>query len=225
MIGFFQYTLGNALLFWALKSLPATAGSLALSLTPIPALLLGIIWLRERPTRLQLLGIIGAIGGSVLFFSAGLKPGAPLALGLLGIAVLSLSIYPVLARELARGRIVDNVILTGLPLFFGGGLLLIISAGVEGIPHLPLPVWGILIGLALVNTLAAYLWFNYSLQHLRAFEANTILNLAPLGTALIAWGTLGEQLLPVQIAAMLVVVGGTTLVQKRRPSRRNSRIT
>ncbi len=41
-----------------------------------------------------------------------------------------------------------------------------------------------------------------------------MLNLTPLGTALIAWGTLGERLLPVQIVAMFLIVGGASLVQR-----------
>lgn len=84
---------------------------------------------------------------------------------------------------------------------------------------MPLHAWAIILGLAIVNTLAAYLLFNHSLRRLQAVEANVMLNLSPLGTALIAWGALGERLLPIQIAAMLLVVTGASLAQwRRRPA-------
>jgi len=82
----------------------------------------------------------------------------------------------------------------------------------------------VILGLATVNTLIAYLFFNHSLQHLTAAEANVMLNLAPLGTALIAWGALDERLVPVQIAAMLLVVGGASLAQWRKRTKASPRL-
>lgn len=224
LMGLIQYTIGNGALFLALKTLSATTGSLALCLVPIPVLLLGIVRLKEQPRPVQLLGLAITIGGSVLFFSPGLELGDPLPLGLLAIAILSFSAFPVLAREVARDHQVENVTLTALPLGIGGGILLILAGVVEGIPHMPLFAWGVILGLATVNTLIAYLFFNHSLQHLTAVEANVMLNLAPLGTALIAWGALDERLVPVQIAAMLLVVGGASLAQWRKRTKASPRL-
>lgn len=67
--------------------------------------------------------------------------------------------------------------------------------------------------MAAVNTAFAYLLFNHALRQLTATEANVILNLSPLGTALLAWATLGEHLLAMQWGAMGVVVAGVTLAQ------------
>jgi probable blue pigment (indigoidine) exporter len=217
LMGLFQYTIGNGALFFALKTLPATTGSLALCLVPIPVLLLGIIRLKERPRPLQLLALTITLGGSVLFFSpSGLELREPLALGLLGVAILSFSAFPVLAREVARGRQVDNITLTGIPLGIGGGLLLLLAAVLEGIPHMPPFAWGVILGLAVVNTLLAYLLYNHALQDLTAIEANVMLNLTPLGTAVIAWGALGERLVPIQIVAMFLVVVGASLMQWKK---------
>ena len=216
LMGLTQYTIANGCLFLALQTVSATTGSLALCLVPIPVLLLGFLHLGERARFLQLLGLAITIGGSLLFLSPGLEVGSPFALGVLGIAVVGFSAFPVLGREVARDRAVENVTLTAIPLGIGGGALLILAAAVEGIPHMPLHAWGIILGLAVVNTVVAYLLFNHSLQRLAAVEANVMLNLTPLGTALIAWGALGERLFPIQIAAMCLVIGGAGLVQWRR---------
>jgi len=69
----------------------------------------------------------------------------------------------------------------------------------------------------------AYLLFTHALQELTATEANVILNLSPLGTALIAWATLGEGLSAAQGLAMVAVVAGAALAQWRRGVDRRGR--
>jgi len=216
LMGVFQYTIGNGALFLALRTLSATTGSLILCLSPIPVLALSAFLLKERPTRLQLLGIVTAVGGSLVFFLPGLDPADLAGLGFLGLAVLSFSLFPVLTRGFARTQAVGNIVLTTIPLGIGGGLLVIIAGFTEGIPQIPLTGWGVIMGLAIVNTVIGYLLYNHALRRLTAVEAAVILNLTPLGTALIAWGTLGERLTPLQLGAILVVIIGASLAQWRR---------
>ncbi len=216
LMGVFQYTIGNGALFLALRTLSATTGSLIRCLSPIPVLALSSILLKERPTRLQLLGIVTTVGGSILFFLPGLKPADLTGLGLLGLAVLSLSLFPVLTRGFTRSRAVGNIVLTTVPLGIGGGLLILIAGFTEGIPRIPLIGWGVIMGMAIVNTVIGYLLYNHALRRLTAVEASVILNLTPLGTALIAWGTLGERLTSLQLGAIFVVIIGASLAQWRR---------
>ncbi len=216
LMGVFQYTIGNGALFLALRTLSATTGSLILCLSPIPVLALSSILLKERPTRLQLLGIVTTVGGSILFFLPGLKPADLTGLGLLGLAVLSLSLFPVLTRGFTRSRAVGNIVLTTVPLGIGGGLLILIAGFTEGIPRIPVIGWGVIMGMAIVNTVIGYLLYNHALRRLTAVEASVILNLTPFGTALIAWGTLGERLTSLRLGAIFVVIIGASLAQWRR---------
>ncbi|MCR4392433.1 MAG: EamA family transporter [Candidatus Acetothermia bacterium] len=216
VMGISQYSVGNGALFWALRFIPATAGSLVLSLVPVPVLLLGILRLGEWPRPAQVVGLGAAIGGSVLFFMPELGPGAPLALAVLAVALLGFAVFPVLGREVARDRLAGNVALTGVPLGIGGGLVLVAALATEGMPRLPPSGWGVIVGLSAVNTALGYLLFNHALRQLTAVEANVIVNLSPLGTALLAWATLGERLTAIQVGAMVAVVAGVTLVQWKR---------
>ncbi len=215
LMGLAQYAVGNGALFWALRTVPATAGSLVLCLVPIPVLGLGLLWLGERPRGLQLVGIGVAVAGSVGFFAAGMDPVAPAAFAALMLALVAFAAFPVLARAIARDRIVGTVPLTAIPLGIGGGALLVLALAVEGVPLMPGSAWGVIVGLALVNTLLAYLLYNHALRHLSTFEANVILNLSPLGTAVLSAMLLGERLLPLQIVAMVVAAAGVTLVARR----------
>ena len=80
LIGLSAYTIGNGAFFWGLKYLPATTTSFLMSVNPILILLAGIWWLKEVPTRIQVIGVVVCLAGSVLFFFNGLKADEPLGL-------------------------------------------------------------------------------------------------------------------------------------------------
>lgn len=209
-------TIASGSLFLALKTLSPTAASLAFCLTPIPTLLFGMVWLKEHPNLLQLLGLALAIAGSFLFFSPRWEGGQALAVGLLVLFILADTSGVVIAREVARHRRIGSITLTAYPIGISGVLLFSLGVAVEGLPRMPLSAWGIIIGLAIVNTGIAYLLFYHSLRHLTAIKAYVVTNLSPFGTALIAWAALGERLLPLQIGAMVLAVTGVSLVQYRK---------
>jgi drug/metabolite transporter (DMT)-like permease len=72
-----------------------------------------------------------------------------------------------------------------------------------------------LLWLALANTAVAYTLYNHSLRILTALEMNVMLNLSPLGTALLAWLLLGERVTFIQVVGMVVLIIGVVLVQQR----------
>lgn len=216
VLGLSAYTLGNGALFTGLEYMSATTGSFEMSLMPLLVLGVGIFWLKEIPTAIQVVGILIVIAGSALFFSPGLSVGAPLGLVIVGVGLVGITLSGILGREVARERQVDTLLLTAIPLAFGGGLLLVLGLLAEGSPRITGTALIVVIWLAVVNTALAYLLYNHSLQILTAFEVNIMMNLTPLATAGLAWLLLGERLEKVQIVGMVVVIAGVGLVQWRR---------
>ena len=94
-MGVAQYTIGNGVLYIAMRTITATTGSLALCFLPIPVSLLGLLLLGERVTQVRLAGLALTVVGSLLYFSDGLASGEPRALLLLGVATLCASAFPV----------------------------------------------------------------------------------------------------------------------------------
>jgi drug/metabolite transporter (DMT)-like permease len=84
---------------------------------------------------------------------------------------------------------------------------------IERKPILSLNGWLIITWLAIVNTAFAYVLYNHALKTITALEMNVLLNLSPLGTALMAWLILGEILSSIQIIGVLIVIVGVTIVQ------------
>lgn len=214
IIGISAYAIGNGALFWGLKYLPATTVSFLMSISPLLILFAGTIWLKEMPTRWQITGVIIAFFGSMLFFSSGLRSGEPLGIAIVAVGLIGFTAFGILGREIARDKQIDTLSLTAIPLGFGGGFLLLVALLLEGLPSFSLISWGLVLWLAIVNTAVGYVLYNHSLQILTALEMNVILNLAPLGTAVLAWLILGETLASIQIIGMVTVIIGVILVQR-----------
>lgn len=159
-------------------------------------------------------GIIASLLGSVLFFSSGLKSGEPAGIIIVIIGLIGFSLFGILGREIAKVKQLDTITLTTVPLAIGGGFLLLIAIPLEGMTLLSTKSVGIVLWLAIVNTALAYVLYNHSLQILTALEMNVMLNLIPLGTALLAWWLLGERLGFVQIIGMVIMIIGVIFVQR-----------
>jgi len=223
LLGISSYAIGNGVFFVALEYLPTTTASFMMGLKPLLVLLAGVLFLKEMPTRLQLVGIVVSLGGSVAFFINGLTAGSPVGLLIAAIAVSGYASFGIFGRALAREEQVGTLLRTALPLALGGGLMLLAAIPLEGIPALSPRGWGLISILAVVNTTIGYLLHNYAIRTLYAFEMDIFLSLTPLGTALLAWLMLDEIMPPNQIAGMVIVILGVALVQAARPCREETR--
>jgi len=219
LLGFSAYTLANGALFWALRYLPATTGSFLMGLITVTVVIGGVVWLQEIPNRMQVLGILIALAGMVLFFSPGLQPGEPIGLAIFALALFGFTLFGLLSRRVVIARQVDTLTLTAFPLAIGGGLLLAFALPFEGIPNASLQTWGLVLFLAAINTALGYVLYNHALQALQAFELNVLLGLSPIWTALLGWILLEEILTVQQWAGMFVVLVGVMLVQRRNHTR------
>jgi len=215
-IGLCFYVVGNGALAWGLKYIPATTGSLLLSLIPLLVLFAGLVWLQEVPSWSQMVGVVVGLAGSALFFSRGFKAGEPRGIAIVAIGLAGNAAFGILGREIARYRRVDTLPLTAIPLGFGAGILLPIAFAVEGLPGFSVVGWGIVLGLAVIGTACLFLLYNHALRVLAAFEMSVMLNLTPLVTAFWAWLFLDEILGLAQMIGMATVIAGVVLVQWRK---------
>jgi drug/metabolite transporter (DMT)-like permease len=209
LMGLLAFPIGNGLLFWGLETLPATTSSFLLTSIPIFTLVIGILWLKERPNWIQGAGFLLAIVGGVIFFGMRIDAADGHAVFATILGSLSLSIFGTMARDFVRKDEVNSTVLAAVPMCIGGGLLLII-APVTQVP--PMPVIGILVLLAIINSALAFMIWNHALKSLQAFEISIVGNLMPIGTALIAPLMLGEVISGRAWLGMGVALVGVMLV-------------
>ena len=213
LIGISSYTIGNGALFWSLKYIPATTGSLLMSLIPLLVLVGGALFLKEVPSRWQVLGVLLSLIGSGVFFSGGFQAGEPMGLAVMAVGLLGFMAFSLLGRGIAREGSLDTLSLTALPLLIGGLITLLIALVVEGLPLISRKSLVIVVWLALVNTAFGYWLYNHALRSLTALEMNMIMNLTPFLTAALSWIVLGESLAGIQYLGMMIILCGVAIVQ------------
>lgn len=215
LVGLSAYTVGNGAMYAGLKYLAPTTVTFLVGIVPLFILFLGIIFLKEVPTWVQVAGVAVTLAGNVVYFSDGFSAGEPVGIAWVGLGVLGFTVFGILGRKVAKAQSAGTVALTTIPLGIGGLVTLGLGLPLEGWPTLTLASIGILLWLAAVNTAFAYVLYNHALKTITALEMNVVLNLSPLGTVILAFWMLGDRATPVELAGIAVMIVGVTLVQVR----------
>lgn len=219
-LGVVLYAVTQGAQFVSLSLLPAATASLVLSFTPVVVALAAGAALQERLSRRALLGIVLGGGGAVTYFLAGggltATAAGPVAAvtGLLANAGAAL-----LGRAVNRCEQLTPLAVTAPSMGVGAALLLLVGVPLQGLPVLTAADWLIVLVLAVVNTAVAFTLWNHALRCLTATESSTVNNTMLVQVAALGWLFLDQPLAPWQVAGVLAVTVGTTLVQLRRAPR------
>jgi len=213
LLGIFFYALTQGGQFLTLNHLETTTLSLLLNFSSIFIALLGIIFLNERPSRMQWFGMMVFLAGVFLYFSPNpLASGNVVGFLLAGMTVLANAIAGMLGRKVNLEKSIPPSVVTGISM--GIGALILMTAGLllEEFPVLSLQNWMTIVVLASVNTAFAFTLWNRSLQVLTAVESGIINNAMLVQIALLSWIFLDAQLTWLDWAALLIATAGMVLV-------------
>jgi len=162
--------------FVGLDLLPAISVSLLLNLTPLIVLFLGIILLKEIPSRGQFGLILIGIGGVLLYFYP-LEFGGLELLGVIIvlIGVVSNAFSSIIGRAINKKREFTPIVVTGVSMLVGSLVLLFSAILLEEVQTISLLSWFYILWLSVVNTAIAFTIWNRAMQTLRAVNI-TIIN-------------------------------------------------
>jgi drug/metabolite transporter (DMT)-like permease len=216
VLGLLFYAATQGAQFMSLVFLPAMTTSLLLSFTTILVALLGIVLLGEKPTGLQWIGTALYLVGIVAFFyPLSLPSGQAIGLLIAAGGTVANALSSILGRRVNRDGELDPLAVTVGSMAIGGGVLLAVGAGVQGIPRLSATNWLLVLWLAAVNSALAFTLWNRTLQHLSAMESSIINNTMLFQITLLAWLFLGEALTWQKVSGMVLAAAGTLAVQLR----------
>ncbi len=219
LVGLTNYGLVRILMMMALERLPVTTYTFLLSFVGLVTMLMSILFLAERPGRLQVVGGSMAVFGVWLFFPTIPPPQELTGVFYVLLVVLGLATSNSLTRWLmsrSHDRI-SSVQLSTLALWIGGlpivvaGLWLDWRPPIGGLQNAMIILANGVIGIALVQTV-----FNSLLRLLHSYEASILGGSGLIWTALLAIPILGERLAWPQVAAITVMFVGLFLAQMRR---------
>lgn len=215
-LGLTGYTVAQGLQCLGLFYLPAVSVTFILNFTPVIVLALGVAFLGEYPTHLQLVGMGLVLLGAYLFFNAPLS-----AYTLLGVAITLVSgfgwaAYMVSGRLMFLRERISPLGMTAFSMGFGTAILAAAAFSLEGLSAISLSSWGIVIWLGVANTALAFFLWNHALQRLEAFEISVLQNTMLVQIAVLSWLFLGEELTVMKLIPMALVLVGALIVQLRK---------
>lgn len=205
-----------------------------LSTNPLMAPIFAWLFLRERVTVFNILGILVSTAGMLMLVLAGAGDmelgnawGIPLALVTVATAVAFSIILKKIPAHYNSLTVVFWGQLTGLVMFYllSGVTALAGSAGAESSlidifrvtfaeSILPESIRGVAY-LAVLSSVAAFILFCFSVRYLGVTRANIFNNIRPVFTALLMLLIFGEQLPVLKWIGVLIVILGLFLCQKQ----------
>jgi drug/metabolite transporter (DMT)-like permease len=219
LLGIFYYAMAQGSLFVALAYLPAVSVNLILSFTSVLVGLAAVPTLGERFTRGQAGGVGLALAGACLYFFAvkgGGVTGSWVGIMAAVIGLISNATATLLSRSVNREGTLDPEGVTAISMSIGAVIMLAVALPVAGLPPLSIKNWLFIVWLALINTAFAFTLWNRTLRTLSALESSMINSSMMIQIPILAVIFLHEQLQPVQIFGLLLVVVGIYLVQRWR---------
>lgn len=213
ILGVVFYTLTQGGQYLALDHLEAITLSLLLNLTVVLVAFIGIVTLKELPSKVQWAGIILFLLGLVLYFYPVVLTGKPIGYFWAVLTVCANAVAALMGRSVNKRGNIPPMVVTVISMGIGALLMMGVGLAVEDLPAISTKGWLVIFWLAAVNTAFAFTLWNKSLKDLTAVESSIINNTMFVQIALLAWVFLGERLNFKEGIGCLLVVGGVLLVQ------------
>ena len=214
----------NTVLYWGLTYTTAINATLVNSLNPLVTLLMAVVFLREKTTKLLSLGVLSSVLGVAVIAARGdwnvlrhlqFNPGDLIVLT----ATFVWGTYTICVRLITRRfpAVPATVYATWLGVFF---LYPAVAIQTNGRPlHLSPTVIAGFVYLGLFASVLAFLFWNWSVSRIGALRASVCYNLIPLYAAILSPLLLSEKLHFFHFIGGLLIVGGvcTSIWPERKP--------
>ena len=228
-LGLCNFTIARAAFLIALDTVPATTHSYVVNLTALVTMAMSVVFLRERPSRLQVVGALIAVAGIRLFFAELPTPAETAGLYWLALGVLALATTNTAARVLASSSAtpLSTYRISSISLLIGGAPLVLaglswtcargefaVVASIRGAD------WAVLLLNATTSIAVGPFVFNAAFRVLRSYEASVLATSGLIYTALLAMALLGEPVGTLRWLAIALMLGGIACAQvrPRRPA-------
>jgi drug/metabolite transporter (DMT)-like permease len=222
-LGLLMYTITQGAQFVGLSMLPSITVNLLLSLTALIVAVLGILLLRETPSRVQWLGIgVYFVGVVIYFFPLSLPQDQMLGIAVVLGGVLAGAAASLLGRAVNRENHLSPLAVTVATMGVGAFVLLGAGLLLQGLPAISPLSWLLIGWLAVVNTAFAFTLWNRTLRVLSAMESSVINNMMMVQIPILAWLFLGEAISLKAGVGFAVAGVGILIVQLRHARFRRS---
>ncbi len=206
--------------FIGLDLMDAIPVSMLLNLTPIVVLGLGIILLKEVPTRTQIgLVFLVVIGAMIYFYPIDLDLSETVGLIVVLIGVIANAFSSIMGRSINRERNTPPIVVTGVSMTIGAVILLLTGIALEGLIVVTPIALLYIIWLSVVNTAFAFTLWNKAMQTLRAVDITVINSTMLPQIVILSIVFLGEALDPLDWIGLIILALSVALIQMLQAGR------
>jgi drug/metabolite transporter (DMT)-like permease len=214
-IGLLNYFLVRLLFVLALTELPVTTHAYLMNFVGIVTMLIGIMLLKELPSRGQIVGAGIAISGLSVFFSNSDIEGSSIGFIAVSFAVLCLALTNIAIRKFHQysTSAISHQQVAMLTVMIGGGPI-IIWGFLFDLPEFSISLanWFIIASNGIVANALVMLIFSQAMVVLKAFEASILAMSGLIFTAIFAVPMLAEVLTIEKLMGIAILLFGILLV-------------
>jgi drug/metabolite transporter (DMT)-like permease len=220
-MGLLNNAIPFSLIVWGQTQIASGLASILNATTPLFTVLIAhVLTADERLTKSRVAGILVGLAGVVMLIGpqalAGLGKDVAAQLAILG-AAISYGFAAIFGRRFKRMGVPPLATATGQ--VTASSLLLLPIAMLVDRPWIlawpDLPVWGAIIGLALLSTALAYVVFFRILASAGAVSLSLVTFLIPVSAIVLGSAFLGESLAPVDFLGMALIGLGLAAIDGR----------
>ena len=218
-LGAVMYALTQGAQFVAIDSQPFATTNLMLAMTPLVVALSSALLLSEHTTTLQRVGGVVIVAGVAAYFAGDLGA-TRVGMAAATIGLIANAGAAMLGRSINRSTALSPTVVTTVSMSVGAVMLFATGLALDGLPRIPLGAAAILLWLAVVNTAAAFTWWNHAQRSLTATEAAAINTTMAVQIPILGWIFFDERLGAAEIIGItLMVIGVLTMRARNTPGR------
>ena len=200
---------------WSIKFTSVANATLLANFAPVFVTLGSWLIFKQRVTSTFLVGMLGALAGTVLIVGASLNLSLRHLLGD-GLGLVTAVFYGgyILSVKHLRSDFSTGTVMAWAGLVTAILLLPVTLLLGEGLLPLDLRGWGILLGLALLSQVGGQGLIAFALAHLPASFSSVTLLVQPVMATVFAWLILSETITPLQGIGGVLVLGGIFVARR-----------
>jgi drug/metabolite transporter (DMT)-like permease len=223
-IGIFAVSANYVLTYLGIQYASATDPAVVRPLEPVVLAILAVIFLREKLTRVEWLGIVVACVGTYLLVARHVLAGAGwdrvvlLGQSLILLGIVAEGMYSIIGKPLLRRY--RPLALTSWAMAFGCICLFGLTAVFEGTPRPPASAtaWGSVIFLAVPCTVIGYTLWYILLEHMKAGVLGAYIFIQPVVGVALGIAYQGERLSVGLVVGIILVMMGVSLTGGAGPA-------
>ncbi|WNF35184.1 DMT family transporter [Bacillaceae bacterium IKA-2] len=225
VLGLTGIALYNIFFFLASKHAPVIKSSLFIASNPVLIIILSVLFLKEKISKNQVIGLILALLGVAFIITNGdlrmflSMAFEPIDLILLG-AVICWALYSVVGRVVLRKF--SSIVATTYAVGFGTLFLLpfaVVETSISDLTSSTLVVWLAIGHMSIFVTVVSFIMYYYGIQQIGAAKASIFINFMPISAVIMASVFLEEALTFPHLIGATFVLSGVTLSTYKRTSK------